>query len=81
MPMSHDQRAGRHTAPYPSHRAKSVMSCNVHGVACATCRVRCTRPTVTYTFGMVTLFPATMTATGAGAMMQSEALLTGERDV
>jgi nucleotide-binding universal stress UspA family protein len=27
-----------------------------------------------YTFGMVTLFPATMTATGAGAMMQPEVL-------
>jgi hypothetical protein len=31
-----------------------------------------------YTFGMATLFPATMTATGVGAMMQPEVLLTGE---
>jgi hypothetical protein len=42
------QRAGRHTASNPSHRAISVMSCNVRGVACATCRVTWTRPIVIY---------------------------------
>jgi hypothetical protein len=61
--MFNVQRAGRQTASNPSQRAISVMSSNVRGVVCATCRVKWTCPIVIYgTDGWIDHLTALLTA-------------------